>query len=282
MRLPARLRHPWRIEADGLDQLPQGSCIVAVNRVGSFDHRLVVASLGRPATAVATPDLRSRPQQHAEWDADLASPHHPAAVLQRGEVLVVFPEGACAGDGAVHKGNAQFAALALSQQSPIVPAALVPLRPASALSPLGRPGFWPELRYRLHIGAPIEVARFADAQTPSDNLDGLVLRGLADLVMTQIAQLAQRRYLDDHTEQPRGRTRRSNAATQAAQARSERRAAQAQRLAAEAELARLLDEQDAAVVAEAIAAAQQQAERAAWADEQARDQRRQQGPGPTS
>ena len=56
-----RLRSPFRIEVDGLDQLPVGGLILAVNRVGPHDHLYVAASLGRPATVVVGgPPARGR------------------------------------------------------------------------------------------------------------------------------------------------------------------------------------------------------------------------------
>ena len=272
-RVANRLRNPWRIEVDGLDRLPKDALILAVNRVGPMDHLSVAVSLGRPATVVIEPESGLRPiprLRRTSWATDLDSLDHPAAVLARGQVLVIFPEVAAGNDGAVHKGHAEFAALAVAQRAPIVPAALVPI-------PRTDPGV--ELRYRLRIGEPIEVGRFADLAESRDTTDGLILRGLTDLVMTNISQLAGRRYRDDYTVGRPGLVRSSASvarAERARQSRVERRAAEQQRRTAEAELARLLDEQEAARLDEAAQAARRQAEQAALADEETMRSRRQQ------
>ena len=271
-RVASQIRHPWRLEVDGLDRLPEDALILAVNRVGPTDHLNVAASLGRPTTVVIQPESGLRPiprLRRTSWTTDLDSLDHPAAVLARGQVLVVFPEVAAGNDGAVHKGHAEFAALAVARRTPIVPAALVPITRTD-------PGI--ELRYRLRIGEPIGVDRFADLAETSDATDGLILRGLTDLVMTDISQLAGRRYRDDYTVGRSGLARNPASAARAEQSRQsrvERRVAEQQRRTAEAELARLLDEQEAARLDEAAQAARRQAEQAALADEEARRRRRQ-------
>lgn len=286
--LLVRLRHPWRIEVDGLEQLPDGGAVLAVNRVGPFDHLSVASSLGRPATVVIPPDSGLRPSpglRRTNWATDLDSSDHPAAVLGRGQVLVVFPEGAAGNDGAVHKGHAEFVAAALAGRVPIVPAALVPLarpagepHPSLPNNPVRR--MLPELRYRLTIGEPVGIERYTDLGDPSDTVDGLILRGLADLVMTRISQLAGRRYLDNYTGQPIETSDRhatglgASRHGQARQSRSERRAVEQDRRAAEEDLARALDEQEAANLSAAVEAARRHAEQSAQADELARLRRR--------
>lgn len=275
-RSAGRLRNPWKIDVEHLERLPDGACILAVNRVGPFDHLNVMASLGRTATLVLEPQNRRRMipgLRHVSWDDQSDAERSPAARLARGEILVVFPEGASDGDGAVHKGHARFVALALSTGVTIVPAALVPLKARDAL---------PEFRYRLRIGEAIETTRFAGDQLPSDVLEGFILRGLTDLVMTRISQLAGRRYLDSYAGEAKKRQvlGRSIGLSEWREQRAERRTAEDHRRASEAELARLLDEQDAAIMDEAIEAARQQAERAALAEQRARAARRNQAQTP--
>lgn len=260
-----RLRRLAELPTDGLDRLPAGAAVLAVNRVGPIDHQRVVASLPRPATVVTTPDdgLRlSLGMRTARWDAAAGSREDPAEVLRRGELLVVFPEGRAGNDGAVHKGHAEFAAVVLATQVPVVPAALLPLGNSVA-----------ELRYRLRIGEPIGIERFTELVDASVTVDGYVLRGLTDLVMGRVSELSGRRYIDSYAGS-RAEPQRPAPTTGQRISRAERRAAEDQRRAAEAELARLLDEQDAAVLDQAVEAARLQAEQAALADELARARRR--------
>ncbi|MGI5952173.1 MAG: lysophospholipid acyltransferase family protein [Brooklawnia sp.] len=265
----AALKDLGRLPTDDLERLPEQAAVVALNRVGPFDHHRVVASLPRQATVVITPGdgLRLRlGLRTARWDGRPGSREDPAEVLRRGELLVVFPEGPAGNDGAVHKGHAEFAALALANHVPIVPAALLPLTHPE-----------PDLRYRLRIGEPISTERFRELGLPSVTVDGFILRGLTDLVMTRISQLAGRRYVDAYTGAGIQPIRwRPAVASSQRPSRAERRTAEAQRQAAEAELARLLDEQDAMVLDQAVEAARLQAERAALADDRARARRRSQ------
>ncbi len=278
-----RLRSPFRIEVDGLDQLPVGGLILAVNRVGPHDHLYVAASLGRPATVVipATSGQRALVGlRRTSWVTDPDSDTHPAASVGRGEILVVFPEVVAGIDGAVHRGHAEFAALALSSRCPIVPAGLIPLasRAESSRSWQGRVEGWlPEQRYCLRVGEPIPVTRYGDLGQPSDTVDGLILRGLTDLVMARISQLAGRRYVDSYTVRTAHEPQSTSALPRTEQARvskAQRRAADQQRRAAEAELAQFLDEQEASRLEAAAEAARQHAQLAAEADERARQRRR--------
>lgn len=262
--LLSRLRNPWRVEVDGLAFLPTGGAIVAVNRVSPFDHLAVVSSLSRPTTVVLEPNsgMRATPgMRRTTWSGDLDSDEHPAAVLSRGELLVVFPEVVASPDGHVHRGRGEFAARALASRVPVVPAALVPAA---------------EERYRLRLGEPIPVDRYLELGQPSDTVDGLILRGLTDLVMSRISELAGRSYRDSYAERggpivPGAFSR----PEQARQSRAARKAAAAEAAAAEAELARILDEEEAAVLAVAAEAARSQASQAAAAAEASRQQRRQ-------
>lgn len=261
----SRLRKFEQLPTDDLGRLPAGAVVVAVNRVGPLDHRRVVASLPRAATVVTGPDDGLRfalGLRTASWDATPGSREDPARALDRGDLLVVFPEGRAGNDGAVHKGHAEFAALVIGAQVPVVPAALLPLSHPD-----------PQLRYRLRIGEPIDIVRFTELPAASVTVDGFVLRGLTDLVMGAIAQLAGRRYVDSYAGAKAAGIRPAVVPGDRV-SRAERRAAELQRLAAEAELARLLDEQDAAVLDQAVEAARLQAEHAALADERARARRR--------
>lgn len=263
------LRNPWRIEVSGVENLGDGAAILVVNRVGRHDHLHVAYSIDRHTTVVLPPASGMRPilgLRRTEWTTDIDSGDHPATVLDRGEVLVVFPEGAASDDGAVHKGHAEFAALALSRKVPVVPAALVPVP--------GQPHGRAQLKLELRIAAPIDMTRYTELPAAGDVVDGLILRGLTDQVMAQIAELAGRRYRDSYTTSTPSRPADSER-VRAREQRAERRAAAEQQRAAEAALAAELDEQEAARLAAAADAAQQHAAASAQADEQLRQQRRQ-------
>lgn len=269
-----RLAHPWRVPVEGLDLLPTEGAIVACGRRGPFDHLNVVASLGRPAVAVVP--------KGREWPGRLVATRGTAsaapgvegmaamrAVLARGDLLVVFPEGPIAGDGAIHRGHPEVAALAVAARAAIVPAAWV----GGAGDGTREPGASRPRRV-LRLGQPLCFSRFWQDDVSSDVLDGFILRAVVDEVMAAIAGLAGRPYVDTYGGVADDRPDIRERAEEAHQQLAERRAAEQEWEAAEAELARELDERDHAELEEAAEAARLHAERAAAADERARAQRR--------
>ncbi|MFB9620089.1 1-acyl-sn-glycerol-3-phosphate acyltransferase [Brooklawnia cerclae] len=250
---------------EGLDLLPAGGAIVACARRGPFDHLNIVASLQRPAVAVA-PRARTWPGRFvaARGCVPEAGPHLKA-VLERGELLVMFPEGVMADDGAVHRGHPEIAALAVAARVPIVPAAWVSGTTRADARTRGRV---------LRLGEPLCFNRFWQDEIPSDALDGFILRAITDHVMAAITDLAGRPYADTYSDAVDDTPDVIERAEEARQRLAERRAAEQEWEAAEAELARELDERDQAELAEAAEAARLHAERAAAADERSRLRRR--------
>ncbi len=246
-RVARQVRNPWQVPAEGLDRLPAGGAIVAVNRSGAFDHLQVAYSLGRPATVLVDPEAGLAPWptlRRTTWAGE------PERVLARGELLIVFPEIHVGGPGTVHKGYPQLASLALAAKVPIVPA-----------------GLTSSGRTRLRLGEQLQLGRHALNRPLSDTLDGYILRGITDTVMLRIAELAGADYADRYATPGAGPAADARAALQQigelrALWRS-RRESEAQRRADEADLVRQLDEQDQQDFDEAVEAAQQQAADAA-------------------
>ncbi|EPH02593.1 hypothetical protein HMPREF1531_01901 [Propionibacterium sp. oral taxon 192 str. F0372] len=272
-----RAHNWWKPLVEGAENLPDGPFILAVNRVGGFDHLLVTQAIGRPMTVVTSRgDGLLRIPTLATTGFGQAGRAASEEVLASGGIVLVFPERVCGNDGAVHRGTADTAAVAIGAEVPIVPAGLAPRTHRGSTRNLAdAPARWAigDLRYRLAIGKPILINRYLGLDEPGRVTDGLIMRGLVDSVMSRIAELANRRYVDTHSFDPDLRAANRNPVlnpvdpaslrewvTARRRMQRERRETQRQRMAAEAELARILDEQEAAEITAAQEAARRWAE----------------------
>lgn len=264
----------WKPPIVQLADLPAGGFVLAVNRVSGFDHLLVSKALTRPVTTVtAVGDGLWRIPGVATTDFVGEGKNSPQTVFARDEIVLIFPERRCGNDGLLHRGTPDVAALALQHKVPIVPAALVPTESLVADIWFKMPARWAfgDLSYCLIIGEAIDISRYLDLKAAGEAADGFMLRGLTDRVMSQIAQLSGREYADNYsfdeqeivvpTKLPTDLPGMKEWAKAHREAYRQRRAIQQQRIAAEAELARFLDDQEAAEMAEAQEAARRYAEK---------------------
>jgi 1-acyl-sn-glycerol-3-phosphate acyltransferase len=113
------------------------------------------------------------------------------AMLAKGKVLVVYPEGSRSRDGRLHRGRTGAARLALAADAPVVP---VGLRGTEQVMPTGGGG----RRIRL---APVAIAfgpplRLPAAEAP----DAAALRSATDRIMAAIAELSGQEYVDTYSK----------------------------------------------------------------------------------
>lgn len=181
------------------------------------------------------------------------------AILDRGELLGIFPEGGRSPDGRLYRGDVAVACLALDNPVPVIPVAV--LAQSSVLTRSVAP--------TLEVGEPVDLSRFADVAD-----DEQALQAATDLVMYALMEMTGQIYMDMPVARRReqlAEERRTNSAAQkaAAKARRAREQAEAQqriadRQAEAAELAR--------IQADAAKAAQEHAQRVA-AEQEARRRR---------
>ena len=165
------LRHRWRIETHGQENLPAGPVVFAVNHLGVFDGPLLVAVT--PGTlAMAKIELYRGPVGRAltlfgqipvdRSQADLAATRRCLQVLQSGRRLAIFPE--------AHRGPGDFrvfkpgvAYFALVTGAPVVPVALLGTRApghgVKAVPPKGS-------RICVVYGEPVDVPAIPWPRTP--------------------------------------------------------------------------------------------------------------------
>ena len=197
-------RFLWRMKAFGLDNVPRhGGAIICPNHTSVIDSFVLPAVLPRRITFVGKaeymdswktkhlfPAIGMIPIDRGGGSASERALNTAAAVLERGELFGIYPEGTRSRDGVLHKGHTGPARLALRTGCPIVPVGIIGTRdiqPPEAKFPT------PFKVCELHFGKPVEVERYADRAD-----DRLVLRQIIDEVMYEIRNLSGQEYSDTY------------------------------------------------------------------------------------
>lgn len=162
----AMVRTAWRIRMHGRHHVPQdGPVILAANHTGLLDGPLVYATMPRPVYALVKAEMFHGPvgsllRRLGQIPVDRFAPDPAAvksslAVLERGDVLAIYPEGTRgAGDFARIKPGVAY--LALCTGAPIVPVACLGVRaPGRSTDSL------PRVRATLDVvfGRPLRLDR---------------------------------------------------------------------------------------------------------------------------
>ncbi len=203
---PLRLLFRPRIE--GIGHIPDdGAAIVAGNHLSFSDHFLMPVILPRRITFLAKSEyftgggLRGRltaaffrgagqiPVDRSGGKASQAALRSGLAVLRKGRLLGVYPEGTRSHDGRLYKGRTGVAAMALRAQVPVVPCAMVgtfEIQPPGRALPRIRP-------VTIRFGEPLDFSRFVGL---SD--ERLALRAVTDEIMYAILRLSGQEYVDQY------------------------------------------------------------------------------------
>jgi 1-acyl-sn-glycerol-3-phosphate acyltransferase len=198
---PAR-RGLVRLRVEGAEHLPSdGPVILVANHVSFFDSVLLMFGLPRPVAFIGKAEYTDNPLTNwlfcgagmipvrRENPGDL--PHvfdEVASVLERGEVIGVFPEGTRSLDGQLHRGHVGAAHLALTTGAPIVPVGIVG---TDRVLPTGSRLVRPFRHATITLGDPIRT----DGPTKSTNRKR---RELTDRFMAEIARLCGETYVDEY------------------------------------------------------------------------------------
>ena len=200
------LRLLFRPRIEGLENVPdEGPAIVAGNHLSFSDHFLMPAILRRRITFLAKaeyftgPGLKGRltaaffrsagqiPVNRAGRGAAQAAVDEGVAVLSRGELLGIYPEGTRSHDGRLYKGRVGVASMALRAEVPVIPCAMVG---TFELQPPGRK--LPRLgRVTIRFGKPLDFSRYAGLEE-----ERTVLRAATDEIIHEILQLSGQEYVD--------------------------------------------------------------------------------------
>ena len=190
------VKRDWR----GRDRIPRtGGVIVAVNHISYADPLLLahfVYDSGRLPRFLAKIELFRKP--FVKWvvkgagqvpvhryTADASAALHDAvAALERGECLVIYPEGTVTKDPQYWPMLAKtgVARLALLTGVPVVPVAQWGAQELYGRDKKLRP--FPRKTHHAIAGAPVDMSKYAGCEPTAETL-----REVTDLVMTQIRAL---------------------------------------------------------------------------------------------
>ncbi|GAB49482.1 1-acyl-sn-glycerol-3-phosphate acyltransferase [Mobilicoccus pelagius] len=111
------------------------------------------------------------------------------AVLQRGELFGIYPEGTRSPDGRLYRGKTGIARLALAAGVPIIPVAMIDTDKAQ---PTGQriPTI---MQVGMRFGPPMDFSEYADRAD-----DHEVLREITDEVMAALQELSGQEYVDEY------------------------------------------------------------------------------------
>ena len=190
----------WTFELEGFDRLPaDGPAILCPNHVSFLDSAFLMLEVPRNISFVGKaeymdswktkylfPWMGMIPIDRAGGDKSQAALETAEAVLRRGELFGIFPEGTRSRDGMLHKGRTGAARLALKVGCPIFPVGITGTReiqPPDAKVP--------KLRgtCAIKIGRPINVERYSHRAD-----DHMVLRQITDELMYEIRELTGQDY----------------------------------------------------------------------------------------
>jgi 1-acyl-sn-glycerol-3-phosphate acyltransferase len=195
-------RRLWRLHLEGYDRLPvSGPAVLCPNHISFLDSAFIMLTVPRRISFVGKaeymdswktkhlfPALGMIPIDRAGGDRSQGALDAAAAVLRRGELFGIFPEGTRSRDGALYRGHTGAARLALKIGCPIFPIGVIGTR---EIQPPGAK--LPRLRMdcTIRIGRPVRVQRYQDR--PDDRL---ALRQITDELMFEIRELTGQEYRD--------------------------------------------------------------------------------------
>ncbi|GAA3735867.1 lysophospholipid acyltransferase family protein [Streptomyces tremellae] len=202
------LRLVFRPRVEGLGRVPaRGAAIVAGNHLSFADHLLMPAVLRRRITFLAKAEyftgrgpggrltaffFRSAgqiPVDRSGRDAGRAAVEEGLAVLGRGELLGIYPEGTRSHDGRLYKGKVGVAVMAIRAGVPVVPCAMVgtyELQPAGRKMPRLGAG-----RVTIRFGEPLDFSRYAGLDA-----EKAAIRAVTDEIMYAVLRLSGQEYVD--------------------------------------------------------------------------------------
>jgi 1-acyl-sn-glycerol-3-phosphate acyltransferase len=193
-------RRLWSIEISGLDRLPEsGPAILCPNHVSFLDSAFLMLVVQRNIsfvgkaeymdswkTKILFPMMGMIPIDRSGGEKSQAALDAAEAVLTRGELFGMFPEGTRSRDGCLYKGRTGAARLATKIGCPIFPVGIVgtdDIQPPDAKVPkLFR-------SCSISIGRPVRPERYTTSTDPH-----MAWRSMIDEVMFEVQSMTGQVY----------------------------------------------------------------------------------------
>jgi 1-acyl-sn-glycerol-3-phosphate acyltransferase len=206
-----RVFRPW---VTGMENVPKkGGAILASNHLSFIDSVILPVELDRRISFLAKAEyftgkgvkgwaIRSfmlatgqLPIDRSGGKASEAALNTGLAVLRRGELLGIYPEGTRSGDGRLYRGRTGIARMVLEGEVPVIPVAMIDTEKAM---PIG--SRLPKVhRIGIVIGKPLDFSRFAGLEG-----DRFILRSITDEIMYELAKLSGQEYVDVYASSMKG------------------------------------------------------------------------------
>ncbi len=201
--LPSIVMPYFRVTIEGLEHVPTtGPAVIAGNHLSFIDSFVLALSLPRPLYYLGKSDYwesaRTRwlvagagvvPVHRGGGDRGEDSLRAGVKLLQRGDLLGIYPEGTRSPDGRLYRGKTGPVRMAIEAGAPVVPFGIIG-------SDVAMPQDRKVIRrapITLRIGRPIDLSRYFDRRT-----DPLVLRSATDEIMYEIMLLSGQEYVDEY------------------------------------------------------------------------------------
>ena len=203
------LRLLFRPTVVGAENLPaSGAAILAGNHTSFLDNFMIPLVVPRRGTFLAKSDyftgrgpkgrlqaafFRSAgqiPIDRSGGAASEAALRTGLKVLQRGDLLSLYPEGTRSPDGRLYRGKTGVARMALEAGVPVIPVGLIGM---ADIQPGG--GGMPKLgrRVEVRVGKPLDFRRYAGMEG-----DRFGLRSITDEIMYELMVLSGQEYVDTY------------------------------------------------------------------------------------
>jgi 1-acyl-sn-glycerol-3-phosphate acyltransferase len=201
------LYRPW---VEGLENIPDGPAILASNHLSFSDSFFLPLVVPRRITFVAKEEyftgkgLKGRfsagffrgvgqiPMDRSGGSASDGALNSGLAVLRKGGLFGIYPEGTRSPDGRLYRGRTGVARLALKAGVPVLPVAMVG---TARIQPPGQ--VIPKIaRVGVKIGAPLDFSRYQGLED-----DRFVLRSVTDELMYELMSLSGQEYVDMYASQ---------------------------------------------------------------------------------
>ncbi len=194
----------WKFSLIGFDQIPQtGPAILCANHISFLDSVFLLTHSPRNMSVVGKSEYMDSwktrwlftkigmiPLDRSGGESASSAMIAVEAVLARGELFGIFPEGTRSRDGKLYKGRTGAARLALKFGCPIYPVGITGtsaiMAPDTVMPKFGK-------RCKIEIGPPIDTQKYM-----SRTDDPEVLRELTDEVMLKIQALTNQQYLYEY------------------------------------------------------------------------------------
>jgi 1-acyl-sn-glycerol-3-phosphate acyltransferase len=200
----------WRVKVEGKENLPRhGPAVLAANHQSFCDSFFIPLVVRRRVTFLAKAeyfdDWRTAWFFRAAGQIPIRRGGGPVSeraletareeVLDRGHVLVVYPEGTRSEGPCVHRGRTGVARLSRECGVPVIP---VGVAGTVDVQPVGSNRLRPFRTVTIRFGEPVRMDTAADPDHPLADHDHADCRAFTDQLMHEISRLSGRPYTDEY------------------------------------------------------------------------------------